>query len=187
VSLDAGASRRGRLLVASPALVDPNFHRAVVLMLEHSPEGALGVVLNRPTPLLAREALPDHLVPAVGEDEHVHQGGPVQPDAVIVLADFAEPDAAAAIAFGTVGIVDPGADGDSLPGQVRALRAFGGYAGWAAGQLEDEIAEEAWIDAQGVPDDVFTAEPELLWSRVLERKGGSYRLVARMPLDPSVN
>jgi putative transcriptional regulator len=180
-------SRRGRLLVASPSLLDPNFRRSVVLMLEHSPEGALGLVLNRPTPLLAREALPGPLGEAMPAEERVHQGGPVQPDAVIVLADFAEPARAASIAFGTVGIVAPDAGEDGLEGNVRAIRAFGGYAGWAGGQLEQEIGEEAWIDAAGLAEDVFTQEPEALWSRVLERKGGSWRLISRMPEDPSLN
>ena len=76
--------------MASPSLADPNFRRAVVLLLEHSDEGALGLVLNRPTPLVAREALPGALADAMPEAERVHQGGPVQPEAVIVLADFSD-------------------------------------------------------------------------------------------------
>lgn len=173
--------------MAAPNLVDPNFRRAVVLMLEHTDEGALGLVLNRPTPLVARDALPGRLAGALPGEEHVHQGGPVQPDAVIVLADFADPERAAAIAFGNVGIVDPEAEAADLEGAVRAIRAFGGYAGWGGGQLEQEIAEEAWIDAAGTPGDVFTREPERLWGRVLERKGGTFRLVARMPDNPELN
>jgi putative transcriptional regulator len=187
VSDEAPDSRKGRLLVASPRLLDPNFRRTVVLMLEHDSDGALGVVLNRPTPLLAREALPDALAAALPEDEHVHEGGPVQPDAVILLADFAEPSAAVDLAFGSIGIVGPREEADGLEGTVRAIRAFGGYAGWGAGQLEAEIAEEAWLDAVCLPDDVFTGHPERLWSAVLERKGGAYRLLARMPEDPSLN
>ena len=180
-------NRRGRLLVAAPALVDPNFHRAVVLLLEHSADGALGVVLNRPTELSAREALPGPLGDALPEDELVHRGGPVQPDAVIVLADFDDPSLAAGVACGTVGIVDPEGDMEALAGATRAMRAFGGYAGWTAGQLEQEIAEEAWVDAVCLPSDVFTTAPESLWATVLDRKGGSWKLVARMPPDPSLN
>jgi putative transcriptional regulator len=179
-------NRRGRLLVAAPALVDPNFRRAVVLMLEHSQEGALGLVLNRPTPLVSREALPEALAAVMPEDERIFQGGPVQPEAVIVLADFEDAGAAASIAFGSVGIVDP--EGDAARnGAIRAIRAFGGYAGWAGGQLEEEVAEEAWVDAAAEPDDVFTDDHAGLWSRVLDRKGGTWRLIARMPEDPSVN
>lgn len=180
-------NRRGRLLVAAPSLVDPSFRRAVVLVLEHSPEGALGVVLNRPTPLVAAEALPSRLAAAVAAGDRVHAGGPVQPDAVIVLADFEEPGAAAAIAFGTVGILDPELDAEEALSGVRAVRAFGGYAGWGAGQLESEIDEEAWIDCPCTVADVFTDAPEHLWGRVLARKGGPYRLIARMPENPSLN
>ncbi|MGD9694661.1 MAG: YqgE/AlgH family protein [Thermoleophilia bacterium] len=180
-------NRRGRLLVASPALEDPNFHRAVVLMLEHSAEGALGLVLNDPTPLLARDALPGALAEAMPEDERIHRGGPVQPEAVIVLAEFDDPERAAAIAFGDVGVVDPDAETEGLDGDVRAVRAFGGYAGWSGGQLESEIAQEAWIDAEPEAGDVFTTEAEGLWSRVLDRKGGPWRILARMPEDPTTN
>jgi putative transcriptional regulator len=183
---DGPANRSGRLLVAAPALVDPNFRRTVVLMLEHSEEGALGLVLNRPTPLVSREALPEHLAAVMPEEERIHQGGPVQPEAVIVLAHFEEASEAAAIAFGSVGIVDP--DAESVrSGRVRAIRAFGGYAGWAGGQLEREVEEEAWLDADADADDVFTDDHEGLWSRVLERKGGTWRLIARMPEDPTRN
>ena len=184
---DAPENRKGRLLVASPSLADPNFRRAVLLMLEHSGEGALGLVLNRPTPLVAREALPGALAAAMPDDERVYQGGPVQPEAVIVLADFSDATLAASVAFDMVGIVDPDADASRLGEGVRAIRAYGGYAGWGEGQLEREIAEEAWIDAAPAAEDVFGADPGGLWSRVLERKGGTWRLIARMPENPSVN
>ena len=184
---EAPANRKGRLLVASPSLSDPNFRRAVVLLLEHSDEGALGLVLNRPTPLVAREALPGTLADSMPDDERVYQGGPVQPEAVIVLADFADTTLAASVAFDMVGIVDPDADASRLGGAVRAIRAYGGYAGWGEGQLEQEIAEEAWIDASPASEDVFGDDPDGLWSRVLERKGGAWRLIARMPENPSVN
>jgi putative transcriptional regulator len=180
-------SRRGRLLIASPSLVDPNFHRSVVLMLEHSDTGALGVVLNRPMEIEARIALPGSLADLVAPGETIHQGGPVQPEAVIMVADFSDASHAAAVAFSTVGIVDPRADTEALAEVVRSVRVFGGYAGWASGQLEAEIDEGAWIDGCGAVDDVFTDEPDDLWSRVLDRKGGNYRLVARMPDDPTLN
>lgn len=186
MSDDAPASRRGRLLVAAPALVNPSFRRAVVLMLEHSDDGALGLVLNRPTPLVSREALPGRLAEAMPDRERVFEGGPVQPEAVIVLADFEDISEAATIAFGTVGIVDPDVDASGI-GPVRAIRAFGGYAGWAGGQLEREMAEEAWVNCAAVADDVFTEDHGSLWSRVLERKGGSWRIIARMPEDPTRN
>lgn len=187
VTVDGPRFRRGRLLVAAPSLLDPNFFRTVVLMLEHSEDGALGLVLNRPMNLLARDAIPAPLGEAMGDDEPVHSGGPVQPEAVILLADFHQPEEAASLVVDTCGIVDPRADQESLGERVRRLRAFGGYAGWGGGQLEGEIAEGAWIDAEPVIEDVFTGEPERLWSRVLDRKGGGYRLIARMPEDPRLN
>jgi len=179
--------RKGRLLVASPSLVDPNFHRTVVLLLEHSTEGALGVVLNRPSLLNTRETLPDRFTASIPEDEHIYEGGPVEPESVILLADFTDPDPNLGLAIGSIGIVEPATDFQTLRDRVRAIRAFGGYAGWAAGQLEAEIEEDAWIDAVCLPSDVFTSEPSLLWSEVLDRKGGNFRLVARMPMDPSLN
>jgi putative transcriptional regulator len=111
----------------------------------------------------------------------------VQPEAVIVLADFSDATLAASVAFDMVGIVDPDADASRLGDGVRAIRAYGGYAGWGEGQLEREIAEEAWIDAAPAAEDVFGGDPDGLWSRVLERKGGTWRLIARMPENPSVN
>jgi putative transcriptional regulator len=187
MSAPVAPALRGRLLIAAPALEDPNFRRTVVLMLEHTPDGSVGLVLNRPTLLLAREALPEPLAGALAEEELVHQGGPVQPEAVLLLGDFLDPEAAAGIAFGSVGIVDPEGDPSLLGDRVSRLRAFGGYAGWAGGQLEAEFAEGAWIDAIGLPSDVFTTEPDGLWSEVLRRKGGRYRLIAQMPEDPSLN
>ena len=179
--------RKGRLLVASPSLLDPNFHRSVVLLLEHSADGALGVVLNRPSSLNTRETLPDDLAAAVPEDEMIHEGGPVEPESVILLADYIAPDDPAALAVGTIGVVDPNSDFATLDARIRAIRAFGGYAGWAPGQLEVELEDDAWIDAVCLASDVFTQDPDGLWSEVLERKGGNYRLVARMPVDPSMN
>lgn len=173
--------------MAAPALVDPNFHRAVVLMLEHTDDGALGLVLNRPTELVASDAIPGDLGEALRDADVVHQGGPVQPEAVIVLADFDDPTLAATLVFGSVGIVDPGVDVSGLGDGVRAIRAFGGYAGWSGGQLEQEIADEAWIDAGAMTEDVFTEDAERLWSRVLDRKGGTWRLIARLPVDPTQN
>ncbi len=186
---DEPDSRRGRLLVAAPGLLDPNFHRAVVLVLEHTAEGALGVILNRPTHLATREALPDHLLAPVGVDDVIHEGGPCEPGSVILLGDFDETGAAAGagLGLGSVRVVEPDVDLSEIGDHVRSVRAFGGYAGWGAGQLEGELAEEAWIDAECRIGDVFSSSPLTLWRDVLDRKGGSFRLVARMPVDPSLN
>ena len=174
--------------MAAPHLDDdPNFRRAVVLVLEHADEGALGIVLNQPMEVRAAEALPEPLASVVSEGAPVFRGGPVQPGTVIVLAEFDDPTSAGGIMFGSVGILDPeSVEGGRSPAMSRA-RAFGGYAGWGGGQLESEIQQDAWIDAEPLPADIFTDDPAALWSTVLARTGGSYRLMATTPEDPLLN
>jgi putative transcriptional regulator len=179
-------SLRGQLLIASATLLDPNFRQTVVLVAEHGEEGAMGVVLNRPSPSVVAEAVP-HLEDLVPEGERVYVGGPVEPDAVVVLAEFEEPDEAASLVFGDVGFVGADADGALLEAATRRSRVFAGYAGWAAGQLEAELEEEAWILEPARADDVFAADAEGLWQTVLRRKGGTFRVLAMMPSDPSLN
>lgn len=179
-------SLRGRLLVASPALLDPNFRRTVVLVGEHSEEGAMGIVLNRPAETTVAEAAP-HLEPLVQEGDVVHVGGPVEASAVLVLAEFERPEDAATIVFDDVGFMSSEADlEDVVDGTTRA-RVYVGYAGWGPGQLEDELEEESWLVLEPEAADVFSPPEDDVWSRVLDRQGGTLRLLARMPLDPSLN
>jgi putative transcriptional regulator len=180
-------SLAGQLLIASPSLLDPNFHRTVVLVTAHDEHGAMGIVLNRPAEATVEDALPE-LSPLVDDGEAiVHVGGPVEQSAVMALAEFEDPDEAAAIVFGNVGFVQ--ADGDTLlvAAATRRVRIFAGYAGWGAGQVEAELEEEAWIVAEPAPDDVFSDSWGGLWGDVLRRMGGPYALVAMMPPDPSLN
>jgi putative transcriptional regulator len=179
-------SLRGKLLIAGPDLLDPNFHRTVVLIADHGDEGAMGVVLNRRSEHTVDEAVPD-LGELVDPDEHVHVGGPVQPTGVVVLAEFDDPSEAATTVLGDVGFVAAGSDVDGLPAITRRARVFAGHAGWGPGQLEAELERDDWIVEAADREDLFCADPDHLWSRVLERKGGSYALVARMPPDPSMN
>ena len=179
-------SLRGQLLVAAPALLDPNFVRTVILIAEHSDDGALGVVLNRPSEATVGDVVPD-LGSVVDLDEPVFAGGPVQPGGVIVLAEFDDPGEAALPIDGDLGFVALEADLDALGGGTRRARAFAGHAGWGPGQLDGELEEEAWFGAPFRREDAFTDAPDELWSRALLRKGGAYALVARMPLDPSLN
>ncbi len=178
-------SARGHLLIAGPGLVDPNFWRTVVLIVEHSDEGALGLVLNRPSETTVGEAVTE-LEQLLDPDDALYVGGPVQPSALIVLAEFDQPGEAALIAFEDIGVLANGAQDDpSL--SVRRGRAFVGHAGWGPGQLDDEVERGDWILEPARREDAFTGQPLDLWSAVLTRKGGSYALVARMPPDPSVN
>ena len=178
-------SLRGHLLVAGPSLLDPNFLRTVVFVGEHNEEGAMGVVLNRPSSLSVGEAVPP-LAELAGADELVYIGGPVQPEAIVVLGDFAEPARAAVPVLGSVGFL-PGEVDEELAAGINRARVFAGYAGWGPGQLESELAEPSWIVEPALPDDVFSDEPEALWSRVLRRKGGPFAVLALMPMDPSRN
>ena len=179
-------SLKGQLLIAAPILLDPNFRRTVVLMLEHTPEGAIGVVLNRPSDTEAREAVPD-LRAVLTDDEPIFLGGPVQPETVIALADHNDPLEEEEAICGTIGSLEFDDDPDRLHSFVSRARVFAGYAGWTTGQLEDEVEEEAWFIEPARPGDVFSNDPERLWSSVLERMGDQYRLLARMPEDPRLN
>jgi putative transcriptional regulator len=179
-------SARGQLLVAGPTLLDPNFWRTVVLIVEHNDEGALGLVLNRPSETSVGEALPQ-LESILDPEEALHIGGPVQPSAVIVLARFEDPGDAALIAFDDVGVLGTGTPLEQPIAGVRQARAFVGHAGWGPGQLDGELERGDWILEPARRADAFSSDPEGLWREVLTRKGGSYALVARMPPDPSVN
>ena len=170
-------SLRGQLLVAGPALVDPNFRRTVVLIGEHGDEGAMGVVLNRVSTALVDEAVPP--IAALT--------GPEQPQAVVVLADFADVEQAEVVVVESIGFL-PGEIEDAMAlGDLRGVRVFAGYAGWGPGQLEDELTEGAWIVVAARGSDVFTNAPDTLWSDVLRREGGPLAILALLPDDPRVN
>ena len=150
-------SLRGKLLIAPPALVDPNFARSVVLIAAHDDEGALGLVLNRPLEVPLAEISP-------------------------VLESLA-----ALMIFGTVGFPSAECDLAELASGARRARVFAGHSGWGPGQLDGELEDEGWIIGQLAPDELWQPDSTQLWSTALRRKGGSYALLARMPEDVSVN
>lgn len=174
---------RGSLLIAGPQLLDPNFRRTVVLITEHSEEGAMGVILNRPSGMSVADAAPD-LEAMVDAETPIFAGGPVQPTAGLVLARVAE--VGDPIFEDVLLVPDLNELADVIDGADHT-RVFAGYAGWGPGQLEAEMERDDWITEPARPEDVFTVDPEGLWMAVLERKGGQYALVARMPDDPSLN
>jgi putative transcriptional regulator len=178
--------RAGRLLVANPRLPDPNFDRTVVLLLAHGEEGALGLVLNRPSRMDVAEPLPQwgHLA---AEPAVLFLGGPVQHQAVICLArnlPGGGADGWKEVAPG-VATLDLEQDPETVAGQVRQVRLFAGYAGWGAGQLEGEIDSGAWWVVDAEPEDAFTVEPADLWSRVLRRQPFPLAFVSWYPDDPA--
>jgi putative transcriptional regulator len=174
----------GKLLIAGPSLFDPNFRRSILLVADHDEQGAVGVILNRPADVTVKEAAPD-LGGLVGAGERLFVGGPVQPQAAVVVAEFEEPGHASLLAFGAIGFLT-GEEPESVRG-IRRARVFAGYAGWGPGQLEQEMEHDSWITEPALPEDVFTADPEGLWGAVLLRKGREFRLLANMPFDPSSN
>jgi len=174
-----GESLRAQLLIAAPSLHD-YFRRTVVLVIEHTPEGALGVVLNRASEALVADAIPA-LSELAEDDDLIRVGGPVSPEAVLALGEFGDPSEAGTAVVGTLGTLDPDAANESL----RRVRVYAGYAGWGAGQLDGEVEQGAWIVDAASPEDPFRQGD--IWSDALRRKGGGYRLLATMPSDPSLN
>jgi putative transcriptional regulator len=171
-------SLRGQLLIAAPSLFD-YFRRTVVLVLEHTPDGAMGVVLNRETETPVSEAVPQ--LATLADSELMRLGGPVSPESVVALGEFDDPAEAGTPVIGSLGTLDPDATNSSL----KRVRVYAGYAGWAPGQLDGELEQEAWIVDPAQPGDPFVEGD--LWSGVLRRKGGTFALMATMPSDPSLN
>ena len=174
---------RGSLLIAGPTLLDPNFRRTVVLVAEHTDEGAMGVILNRPSGMTVADAAPD-LEPLVGGEAPIYAGGPVQPTAGVVLAEVADPEEPI---FDDVVLLPGLTELGEVADDAARVRVFAGYAGWGPGQLDAELERDDWIVEPASTDDVFSERPDSLWVDVLVRKGGQYALVARMPEDPSLN
>jgi putative transcriptional regulator len=171
-------SLRGRLLLAGPGLLDPNFFRSVILVIEHNEEGALGLVLNRPTDLPVREALPPWAA-TVSDPAVIFVGGPVAPGTAIAIGRNVDVEPV----VGAFGMVDL----DEDPDDWRDVRLFSGYSGWGAGQLEAELDEDAWLVLDSRPDDVATNDAADLWSKVLARQRGRLALLARYPDEPAFN
>ncbi|MGY9073455.1 MAG: YqgE/AlgH family protein [Acidimicrobiales bacterium] len=177
----------GQLLVATPTLLDPAFHRTVVFLVEHQPFGALGVVLNRPSETQVGDLLPGWeqrtSLPRV-----IFDGGPVETEGLIAVArQFADDvEGWREIAPG-IALVDLGASPDPIPDDAGVVRIFGGYTGWSGEQLEMEIEEGAWWVLDADPLDVITDEPDQLWREVVGRQGGRLGLLRDHPDDPAMN
>jgi putative transcriptional regulator len=178
---------KGRLLVATPPLSDPNFDRTVVLMMEHNEDGAFGLVLNRPGDTQLAAVLPDWASQAMWPTVVFH-GGPVQTDAVIALARRSQaPEGEGWLPIlGDLGTVDLASTPDEV-GALDALRVFAGYSGWGPRQLDGELSANAWMVVDADPSDPFTADPTGLWRHVLGRQPGSVGWMRNFPDDVSTN
>lgn len=180
-------STAGRMLVATPMLTDPSFERTVVLMLEHSESGALGVVLNRPSGVPVADILAAW-ADVVAPPSLVFHGGPVSTDSALGLVQTSRHEVLGVrrLSHG-VSLVDLDTPAELVSTAVSAMRVFVGYAGWSAGQLEQEIDEGAWYVVDSLPEDAFTPDPSDLWRRVLRRQPPPLSLVAFFPQDPALN
>lgn len=172
----------GRLLIAGPSLGDPNFDRTIVFLLEHGPEGALGVVLNRPSGLDVIEALP-LWAGAAAPPGVIFSGGPVEADAVVGLARVRQPMDCPGWTpvAGAIGTVDLSMDPDAVMSGIEEARIYLGYAGWGAGQLDDEVDGGAWFVVEPAPEDVFHTDPERLWGDVLRRDAARTAMAGQNP------
>jgi putative transcriptional regulator len=181
---------RGRLLIASPSLEDPNFTRTVVLLLAHTHDGALGIVLNRPSPAAVDELLPQWHPYAV-TPARVFRGGPVSVSSAFCLAlpNTTSPAPVDGVDETVAGLVsiDLERDPDAVSAAITGLRVFSGYAGWGAGQLETELEIGGWILTDPAPNELITDEPDALWTHVLERLGGLRRTYVNAPPSLSMN
>jgi putative transcriptional regulator len=181
----------GSALVAAPGLMDPNFHRTVVLIIEHQPAGTVGVVLNRPSEVAVREVLP-LWGPHTTLPQALYVGGPVQQRSALCVAALpagmdAEHTEGMIKVRGSLALVDLDADPQELAPRLRGLRVFAGYAGWGAGQLAIEINRGDWLVAPALVDDVLAPPETDLWSRILRRQGMPLALLATYPADPALN
>jgi putative transcriptional regulator len=178
------SSHAGQLLVATPLIGDPNFERTVVLLIAHGPSGAFGVVLNRPSDTRIEEVAAAWTAVAAAPGV-VFVGGPVAQEVVLGLGRPGTPGEATGPLVAGCATVDLNAEPDE--GRWWDVRLFAGSAGWAPGQLEDELAEGAWWVADGTAADVLGADPDGLWATVLRRQRGEVAWFANHPDDPTAN
>lgn len=182
-------ARAGMLLVATPALVDPNFAATVVLLLDVDDQGALGVVLNRPSAVRVGDVL-EPWATAVDEPDVLFQGGPVGTDGalgVAVLRDPADVPVGFRSVDGDLGLVDLDTPTELLAGSLAGLRIFAGYAGWGTAQLAGEIEEGSWYVVPAETADAFRDDTAELWRDVLRRQPGELAWNSTRPLDPELN
>ncbi len=173
----------GSLLLAHPTLSDENFRRTVVLLSKHDDAGAMGVVLNRPLGRKLGQLTQDFSYGPLA-DVPLFKGGPVEPNQVILCAWRAQPDGEGfQLMFG----LDPQRAVELAENKDMHLRAFLGYAGWSAGQLEGELTEDFWVTSDLQPELMELAPDVRLWRAVLSAMGDEWLLAAAEPDDPTLN
>jgi putative transcriptional regulator len=176
-------SLKGKFLLASPTLLDPNFAKSVVLIVRHDDDGAFGLVVNRPLSVTVAQAIGEHIAAAAQCESPLHSGGPCEGPVFMLHRD--------AVIGGDEPITNVfcTTDRDAIEAIVAApdkpSKIFGSYAGWSPSQLEAELAENAWVVCPAKAEDVFNDDPAL-W-KALHTRAHLSRYVDRVPDDPSVN
>jgi putative transcriptional regulator len=179
----------GSLLIASATLVDPNFARCVLLMLESNEDGSLGVILNQPSQTPVSDVL-DQWRDVVNPPDVFFRGGPVELNAALAIGSVVveeDPPLGWRQVAGPVGMVDLDGSPDDFLGRLSALRIYAGYAGWGAGQLDDEIAEGSWHVVPAQNSDLFSDNPDRLWREILRRQPPPLSMLATLPEDVTLN
>jgi putative transcriptional regulator len=183
-----GKSLTGHFLVASRYLRDPNFARSVVLMIQHDHQGAVGVVINRPSERTVREVWEVKGFDPCDRDDRIYVGGPVEGPLVAVHAQ--EPFSEHEILPGLYFSMHRDAVDLIVRKRDQPFRLYSGHAGWGSGQLEGELEAGGWLHTRATKDDVFAAH-ETIWKTVTQRIG--LEIMApeldrdHLPPDPSLN
>jgi putative transcriptional regulator len=180
-------SLKGQLLLDNGRLGGSFFHRTVLLICQHDPEGAFGLVLNRPTGQKVGDALTSNL-PDAFKTNDLFLGGPVQPQALSYLhSDTYLPDANVMPNLNLDHSIDELIELADSFSSTQRVKVFAGYAGWSPGQLDDEMKRNTWLTHPASLDLVFDTPAGDLWPLILKKKGWKYRLIAQQPEDLSAN
>lgn len=177
------------LLIASATLVDPNFARCVLLVLDSDENGSLGVILNRPSEVPVGNVL-ESWQDVASEPPVLFRGGPVELNAALAVGSLRGSEDAPTgwrPLGGSLGIVDLDSSPDDFLGLLMALRVYAGYTGWGAEQLEAEIAEGSWHVVPALETDAFCSTPDRLWGDVLRRQPSPLSMLATLPEDANLN
>jgi putative transcriptional regulator len=178
-------STQGKLLLASPRLVDPNFSHSVVLMIQHNEQGALGLVLNHPLQITVRQACEQSLDEPCEVDGFLHQGGPCEGPLMVLHANEMAKDAD--VFPGVFFTTEKAKIETLLKQQLASARYFVNYAGWSAGQLEDELERDSWVVADPEAANIFE-DANGLWTKLMRKRVLSQWIdPTQIPDDPSVN
>lgn len=173
----------GRFLIAAEHVADPNFFETVVLLIRYDPDGALGLIVNRPTAIPLAEVLSDDAVP-LKVDGSVYIGGPVEQHGLMLLIRSEDDIEDAERVFADVHHTAAMSALETAVAEKLTLRGYVGYSGWGAGQLDAEFDRNDWRVAPAAAEMVFDPKPETLWRRLMDRANIRIARAARAAWSP---